>query len=54
MPSKYSSIDALPVPKDSHVKLVEVPERKVGGLVGLAWGEQSRWGPAVLTGVWDA
>jgi hypothetical protein len=29
MPSKYSSIDELPVPKDSKVELVEVPAYKV-------------------------
>lgn len=29
MPSKYNSIDSLPIPKDSNVKLIEVPDHKV-------------------------
>ena len=29
MPSKYKTVNDLPVPKDSRVRLVEVPEHKV-------------------------
>ncbi|KAL6747696.1 SOUL heme-binding protein [Haematococcus lacustris] len=37
MPSKFKSIEELPVPKDSRVKLVQVPEHKLA-VIRFSWG----------------
>ena len=42
MPSKYASVEDLPLPKDARVKLVEVPEYKVVGVQGWR-GDSTRW-----------
>lgn len=52
--SKYKSAAELPVPKDSRVQLVEVPEHKVGGWQGRAvdfTAETRREGCAEVGGV---